>query len=359
MRMLCIIAIAGFLKSSACGGVPFLSTSPQRQPLRQLTVTSPAQYQVYQRDGSTGDITITGIISGVTSSIEARFAGGAWSVIGTGIVGAFSLVLENQPQGSGTLEVKISGYTLSTVSIANVGVGDVFVIAGQSNAVGLGFNSQSYSGSPGASLFGNNYLWSNLADPTDSASDQVDTVSSDATAAGSVWPLIATSFLTDQAVPVAFIPCAKGAVSITAWLPSGGATNRNSLYGSMVWRAKYAAGTNGVKAVLWWQGETDAQASMSQATYFNHFTNLTANVMSDLGIKVMPCKLQRCSGIPDVREDAINAAFGQAWVSDSNTLTGPDLSGIDSDDAFHLQTDFKLQEAADLWWATIEAALYP
>lgn len=352
--MIALAAFAGIAPIKS--GVPFLSQSP-RTAGRTVSVTSPSQYQVFQRSGSTGDILITGTIYGSASNVEARFNGGDWQTVVSNSNGPFSATLEDQAQGQGTLEVKISG-SGTVVSVANVGVGDVFVIAGQSNASGRGSNNQSYSGAAGARVFGNNYTWSNLADPSDSNSGQVDTVSSDALAAGSVWPLLATSFISDQNVPVAFIPCALGGTSITAWLPSGGATNRSSLYGSMIWRSKYAV-SGGVKAVLWWQGETDAIASMTQATYYDHFTNFTANVFADLGVKVMPCKLQTCSGIPDVDEARINAAIGQAWASDSNTLTGPDLTGLTSDDSFHLQTNVKLQDAADLWWTAINAALYP
>lgn len=308
-----------------------------------------------QRSGTTADIAISGLVGTGTHSIEARFNGGAWTTIAVSASGTFSGTLSGQNQGQGALEARYVDQPWQMATVIPVGIGDVFVVAGQSNASGRGSNSQSYSGSSGARLFGNNYLWSNLSDPSDSDSGQVDTVSSDSIASGSVWPLVATSFLLDQAVPIAFIPCAKGGTSITQWQPGADHFDRSTLYGSMAYRA---TNVGGIKAVLWWQGETDALASMSQATYNSNLDSLANAINSDLSVTLVPCKLQTCTGIPDVDESRINAAIAQAWGDNPNVTQGPDLTGITSNDAFHLTTDVNLQAAATLWWSALEAAFY-
>lgn len=337
--------------------IPFLGgCSPGGGRPPAVDLTSPVAFTVIQRTGSTGNIPIAGTIAGGTATLEARFNGSAWTTVAIAVSGGFSTTLSNQHNGQGLLEVKISGSAEIADSVADVGIGDLFIIAGQSNASGRGSNNQSYShATVKATRFGNNYLWSNLDDPSDSDSGQIDTVSSDSIAAGSLWPLLATSFMTDLSIPVAFVPCAKGGTSITAWQPGVDHQNRATLYGSMVYRALQVGGC---KAVLWWQGETDALAGMSQATYNGHLDSLANAVAADLGVKLVPCKLQNCTGISAPAQAAINAAIGEAWTDNVNVVQGPDLSGITTDDEYHLQTNQKLQDAADLWWSAIEAGFY-
>jgi hypothetical protein len=224
---------------------------------------------------------------------------------------------------------------------------------------GRGTNNQVYGHATlKAGLFSNAYAWRELSDPYDMATSQTDTVSSDSSpaAAGSFIPLLATEIMADQGVPVAFVPAAKGGVSITSWLPGGDHQDRTTLYGSMVYRALQT----GAKAVLWWQGETDAIDGMAQATYNGHLDTIANAVDTDLGVPLMACKLQNSSAITDSpNEAAINAAIAEAWADNANVLEGPDLSDIGSDDAYHLQTDAKLLTAAQRWWAKLAAEFYP
>jgi hypothetical protein len=328
-------------------------------PFDVLDIDTPAAYQVIQRTGTAADIAISGtILATGAHDVEARWNGGAWETIDTTATGSYSGTLSAQAQGQGTLEVRLTDYVDRSRSVANIGVGDVFVIAGQSNASGRGTNSQTYSHATlKAGLFKNAYTWIELADPTDSATGQIDTVSSDTSpaAAGSIWPLLATLHMADQGVPVAFVPTAKGGTSITSWVPGGDHADRATLYGSM----KYRASVTGAKAVLWWLGETDAINAMDQVTFNGHLDTIANAVQTDLGVKLMACKLQNCTGIADANEAAINAAIAEAWGDNANVLTGPDLSDIASDDSYHLMTDAKLLEAATRWWMAMDAALYP
>lgn len=236
---------------------------------------------------------------------------------------------------------------------------DTWIIAGQSNNSGRGTNSQVWTPALGfpALNFANDYTIKRLADPYDSDSGQVDTVSSDSIAAGSVWPLVATYYLANVRKRLLLVPCAKGGSAITSWLPGANHQDRSTLYGSMVYRALRAGGN--LKAVMWWQGETDAINGMNQATYNGHLDTIANAVMSDLGVPLMACKLQNSSGITDdPNEAAINAAIAEAWADNANVLQGPDLSDLGSDDAYHLQGDEKLATAAGRWWTAIQAALY-
>lgn len=325
----------------------------QARPI--LALSAPAQYRVFQRSGTSGTIAITGTLTGAAIAIEARHNGGAWATIAASASGAFSGNLTSQAQGHGTLEVRPLGWPDLVQSVADVGIGDVFIVAGQSNASGRGTSNQVYAGSPAARLFGNDYAWKNLTDPTDSGIGQVDSISDDTAnnPGGSVWPLIATSYLTSQGIPVAFVPCAKGGTAIASWQPGVDHQDRTTLYGSMVYRALQT----GCKTVLWWQGERDAVLGTSQASYSSDLVSLANAINTDLGVKLMPCKLQTFTGASQAAQDLINAAIVAEWAV-GNVLTGPDLSGLTTtpEDTFHLITNAKLLSAAALWWSALQAA---
>ena len=211
--------------------------------------------------------------------MEGRFNGGAWTPLTSysesGLT--FSGTLPSQAQGQGTLEIRCTAHPSEYNTVSDIGIGDVFIIAGQSNAVGQGTSNQAYSGSLKATLFANSYTYENCLDPTDSSVDQVDTVSLDPFPTGSVWPLIATEIMADQNVPVMFIPCAKGGTAISQWQPGVNHQDRSTLYGSMIYRALQQS--NGVKAVLWWQGESDALAGQSPAYYSAQLAALATSII--------------------------------------------------------------------------------
>jgi len=309
------------------------------------------QYQVFQRDGANqADIAITGTYTGNPTYIQARFNGGAWATIDASPSGGtFSGTLSNQAAGQGTLEVRLED-SAKTDSVANIGIGDIFAISGQSNASGRGTNNQSYSHATlKATLFGNDYVWHDLTDPTDTSSSQVDAVSDDdALPAGSYWPLLASQIMTATGFPVAFVPCAKGGSSFSDWQASTDHSDRATLYGSMNYRISQVGG---VKAVLMHEGEQDADVGTAEATVNALLDSFANDVNTDQSIKVMPCKLQTCSSI-DVT--TVNSAIGTAWGDNSNVLTGPDLSSISV--VLHLESDTDLQDAADLWFTELETS---
>lgn len=333
---------------------------------RFFFLSSPQPWQTFQRSGSTGSITIRGWTDLSDEDIEASFNGGAYQTIATSVMpGFFEGVLTGQAIGTGTLTVRGKTTTAKASTVANVQVGDNFVVAGQSNASGRGANLQTYTPSGGkkAALFTNAYRWTELLDPSDTNFNQIDAVSNEDPATpltkGSVWPLVATSYISTNSQPLAFVPTALGGTSITQWLPGTDHQDRTTLYGAMVYRALQLGG---VKAALWWHGETDAAAGMAQATYQAHLHTIADAIFADLGVKLMPCKLQHIStGIASQPgQDAINAAIGAAWGV-ANVLTGPDLTGIDctdgavSSDGVHVTTDAGLASVSALWATKINA----
>jgi len=321
-----------------------------------ILVTSPRMFQKFQRVGISGDIAVSGTLYGYATpqTIEASWAGGAYTDLQTGVTGAFSGTI-TAAQGQGTLILRVKGTTVST-SIYYVGVGDIFIVAGQSNASGRATNTnQTYShASLKAGIFGNDYAWKNLYGTSDSQINQVDTVSSDANQVlGSPWVPMASLYMADMSLPCAFVPCAKGGSAITDWLPGADHQDRTTLYGSMIYRALQT----GAKCVLWWQGEQEVVSGMSQADYNGHLDTIADALYADLGIKLMACKLETGTGYDS---SIINAAIAEAWGDNANVLTGPDFSDLtatgDVNSVFHFKSDAEMTTVSGRWWASIKAA---
>jgi sialate O-acetylesterase len=328
-----------------------ISIKPAQALQATITLTSPVPFQVFQRHGGTADIRITGQVN-AAGTIEARFNGGEWHSVAPIRSGAFSGVLAGQPQGQGALEVRVAEAPEITLAIPWVGIGDVFVVAGQSNASGRGYTLHT-AAHPylKGSIFGNNYAWRELADPVDSSAGQVDAISGDPDAGGSVWALIGTHLMNARNIPVAFVPAARGGSSIADWTPPSSRFNRSTLYGSMAHRAR----TTGAKAVLWWQGEIDALENMSQAEYAAQFGRLASAIQSDLGIPIIPVLIHNSMAIPDDAEAAIRRAVIEAAQTYSAIRLGPDLSDLASDDQYHLLSDANMQAAAERWWGVLQS----
>lgn len=348
-------------------GIHFDSvTASDLPPLPSVTIMTPSAYQVVQRDGTdTADISISGTYTGTPTALEASWNGASYqTIVSSPTGGTFSGTLLDQPVGQGTLSVRFAGTTTSA-SVPYVGVGDVFVIAGQSNAVGQGTSNQSYASSTfKAGVYSVGYFWQELTDPVGTNFGQSDAIGNNTLYGGSVWPLLASYIMQNEHMPVAFVPSAKNGSGLTVpgvsgsgqWTIPGNHEDRTTLYGSMVHRARSAGG---VKAVLWWQGETDGLSTTTEATYEAALNTLADTIYADLGVTLVPVRLQNSSGISDVAESYVNSAIQAVWAANDHVVAGPWLTDLPSDDAYHLKTDAHLATAASRWWNALDLGVYP
>lgn len=326
---------------------------------------SPLNYQTFQRYEEQADVTISGQVNNFSApvDVEYRIDGGDWLPLVSAVSFRYDAVI-TLPQGQYSIEVRAG---TATRLVEYVGVGDIFVIAGQSNASGRGTAKQVYSHPTlKASLNRNSYVWSELIDWTDNPTGALDPVANDGvttSAYGSVWPPLATLIMADQNVPVAFIPVPLGGTSISQWLPdTENRYNTATLYGAMLRRIRWAA-PDGVKAVLWWQGETDAGNTyiMPAETYADYLGVLAQHIYTDFGVPTFAAKIFQLTGLPAIRTWAIHKGVDLAIEANPDILfLGADLSDMLPDDtaAVHITTNAKLQEAALRWWNALEATVY-
>ncbi|MEO0973078.1 MAG: sialate O-acetylesterase [Pseudomonadota bacterium] len=179
--------------------------------------------------------------------------------------------------------------TLAEASIEQVAVGDVYLAAGQSNMAGYA-ESRTPMELPidEVHLFGNDYLWKRGTEPMDAFWRQVDKVSLDIPY-HSLMLRFAKDVYNATGVPVAIIPGPLGGSSLaTQWQRDfNDPVNRETLYGSLLYRTRlqrYAAAPAGL---LWFQGESDA-ITASPDYYRRLLRQLMASYRADLQDPQMP-----------------------------------------------------------------------
>lgn len=306
------------------------------------------------------DLTIIFSMLHETSSVEARWGAGEWVTIQSAARGTYTVTLDNV-SGQQTLYVRPVSFPDLEVTRQNIGIGDVFLIAGQSNASGRGDNNQTWTNATLiATMHANDYVWKTLADPTDSVTGQLDSISLESPLtppAGSVWPIIANDIMATTGCPVAFIPASKGATSITQWARGTPIGNRGTLYGQSITRVYYSAGVrytqSACRMVIWWQGEGDT-VTMAGADYKAALKTLADNYVANIGAKLMATRLQQTVA---GNIENVNTAIVEAAAENPNVLVGADLSDITTDDDAHLKIDAKVQLAGQRMAAAILTAM--
>lgn len=316
-----------------------------------VTISTPAAYKVFQRSGGgTADIAITGTYTGTPAAIEASFNGGSYATIAASPAGGtYSGSLTGQAAGRGTLTVRFTDDTAVVATVGNVGVGDVFVVGGDSISEGRGTNAQSYSGSAKLSVFKESNVWADGNDPVDTG-----------TSNGSHWPLLGTLLLAElSTVPVAFVTTGTGSTDVSGthneW------AKNNSAYANMVSKVSAAAtGANGVKGVLLHLGPNAEAEGISQATYKAALTQLASDIAADLAGAPKTAVVAYGTTNLDVRADidAIRGAVKQFWDTDSNGRPGPVLIDQSYADGVHPSTDAQLLALARRWFVAVKEGFY-
>jgi len=249
-----------------------------------LRLSLPLNYQVSQRVTRTqGRITVAGALpngSEEPRTLEARLVGtGAmadWRTLVTVQANATEIHAEMSAPAGGwyRLEVRVQGEgPLGVVGVVgHAGVGEVFVIAGQSNSANHGDERQQTRTGLVATFHADKWQLANDPQPGASGSG------------GSFTPAFGDAIAERSKVPVGLIAVGLGATSVREWLPrgarfpnpptltgqvrdlaSGEWESKGILFESLVARTK-ALGPRGFRAVLWHQGESDANQKDTSRT---------------------------------------------------------------------------------------------
>ena len=169
------------------------------------------------------------------------------------------------------LEIRLGaeGKTKQAGVVERFGVGEVFLVAGQSYATNTNDEKQTVTDPAQRVVAFNtaNGSW-NVANDPQPAPDGSD--------GGSIWPPMGDSLVGDLGVPVALVNVAVGATSSTRWLPDGDLHKRLCEAGKRIGR---------FRAVLWQQGESDVIEKTTTEQYIANLSLIRARAARAWGFE--------------------------------------------------------------------------
>jgi hypothetical protein len=231
-----------------------------------LQVQLPQDYQVFQRYSRLrGQVQLKGKVIPPCTELEARLSGTStegsleekWMPVQLNDDRTFDAEVPANVGGWYKVEIRArnKGKTVAEWTVDHVGVGMVFVVAGQSNSTNCGEERQRQASGHVATFDGKR--WRLGDDPQPGVHD--------GTAGGSPWPAFGDALYEKYHVPVGIASTGHSGSGVSEWQPGG------ALFQHLMARIRQL-GPRGFRAVLWHQGETDID--MPSEEYFQRLKTI-------------------------------------------------------------------------------------
>lgn len=321
-----------------------------------LRLSSPLDYQVFQRQSRLrGWIIVRGHVPMQANRVEIRVTGksllgplpGKWKKVSLeGKPGDFTEKLVAVAGGFYAVDVRAMAgeREIADVSVPHVGVGEVFVISGQSNSTNYGEVRQTTATGMVSTFSGE--TWRLADDPQPGVQDT--------SKRGSFIPVFGDALYRKYGVPIGVASVGHGSTSVRQWLPSGQPVevmptkqlgivrdkagiliSDGTLFDGMMKRINELdaqPGVHGFRAVLWHQGESDshqaAEHDISGATYGRMLKQIILTTRKQAGWEIPWFVAEATYHTPAEMSCApIRAAQRSLWES-GIALEGPDTDTL-------------------------------
>lgn len=188
--------------------------------------------------------------------------------------------------------------------VHSIGVGDVFVIAGQSNAAGRAKNPVEDTPELGVHVLRTSARWDLATHPLGETTDAVHVGHYENHNPGhSPWLHFAKRLHRELGYPIGLVPCAYGGAPLRWWNPEeNGALTQNMLE---------MLGDYDIhpKAVLWVQGEAEGYENSAE-TYLERFTAFVRAVREALGQPELPFLTVQINRCAETKDEALDRQWG-------------------------------------------------
>ncbi|MFH1614726.1 MAG: sialate O-acetylesterase [Planctomycetota bacterium] len=284
-------------------------------------------HQVLQRNGrGFCETTIVGTSStGGKVQIRVRKGGRVlpgldFKRLGTVKKGGFSIKLKGIPAG-GHYDIslrllKSDGTAEGQAEFKDVLVGDVWILAGQSNMEGIGLLKNAAKPIPLVRAFYMDDRWAVAKDPIHNLGQAVDQVHTDINGGqpcvrpSCVGTGPGVSFGQEMyrlsGIPQGLISCAHGGASMQHWDPALKKHRGRSLYGAMIRR--FEKNGSNIAGVVWYQGESDAIDGQCRQ-YTRRMKKLVASMRRDFAKPILPFVMVQLAGYHIVETSRSDACW--------------------------------------------------
>lgn len=283
--------------------------------------SGPADWQILQRDErGKGSLRLSGRWVGAAgSTVRVRMvredtgnlvcAEMGWQAADTDPNGTWSHTLINIPTG-GLYRLETHLWTPAIPSEWScrgdhrhfLGVGDLWIIAGQSNSAGYGLGPVSDPPELGVHVLRNSEIWALAAHPLNESTDTRHIVNREvANSAHSPYIEFGKVIKAATGIPIGLIQTSLGGSLLSSWNPSE--PGESDLFENMVHCVKVAGGA--ARGIVWYQGEGDTGSGNSE-TYLDRFVDAVAawrNALNNPELAVITAQLNRAYDTPTPEGD--------------------------------------------------------
>ena len=251
----------------------------------------------------------------------------------------------------------LSGGPYEVGGAKNVLVGDLWVLAGQSNMEGVGDLVDVEEPHPLVHSFQSREQWAQAEEPLHWLNESPrlihhvlwglpmpETIAprdGSRNKGSGLGLTFAKTRVAETGIPIGLIPAAHGGTSMQQWEPSRRDMGGASLYGATLERVRANGGK--VAGILWYQGESDANPSDADV-YESRMTELVQAFRSDLGQPDLPFYLVQLGGVlGDPSAEGIEGwnrvrEIQRTWPNTLPNVAVVSAIDLGLDDSIHIDT---------------------
>ena len=205
------------------------------------------------------------------------------------------------------------------------GVGDLFVIAGQSNSAGYGRDSINDPPDPGLHVLRNSGQWDMASHPLNDSTGTIHEENREGSNPGhSPYLAFARRFREVSHIPVGLIQTSLGGSAMNPWNPREDGT----LYRCM--RKVIRSQGDNITGVLWYQGESDTHDNLPDS-YLERFSQMVHALRTDLSLPGLPfftVQLNRVTDTLLTSEEQLASDRGWGLVREAQRQAARTIPGV-------------------------------
>ena len=358
----------------------------------QIAISHPVERMIFQRNNSNqAPINIAGTYYSAIDRIDARVVaqqGGTttdWTTIQTNPSNGYFYGTLTAAGGWYSLEVRAykNNVLIDTKTLQKVGVGEVFAIAGQSNAQGgAGVSTPANDDRVNSVNYSNDYSDYNKLPIGFSQLGSTPTENGDSTKIGPfhyvpwAWGRLGDLLVAKLGVPVMFFGAGHGGTSSEQWgrssqgLPFYGPDwiqqNLGAPYRALENSVAYYGSLTGLRAVMWQQGESDGETFF--IPYYENVKKVIYKTRENTEHNALAWVVARSSRNPDPHDgpifgqNTLISGFNESFPAVPNVFAGPNTDNINGSvnktDGIHFDTYAGQMEFANAWDASLNNTFF-